>query len=318
MSVAEAIFAADSRAAAELVRCLTVNGWTQDHTTLLVLTMDDLLDGLGLDAAARLQWYRSQTEAGAPDIGAEYRRRRSVLRSMLADHAQFLATQPSGARDRLDPVRSSRRRDATRRSSPRAGRWRRARPTARDAVFQASCICTSIASAPVRPLKSSQILGLLARTRESLAKAPVSSSDSTSRALTATGAPRTQSLEAPFGAVAVAKTVAKPLFVGIAFVDIIELPEPFSVAKGVGRTVVSDTRPGQRAHHLDVIAERAPRAHARDRVPAWGHALREHHRGGLFHDGRFDPHGSHAASDARPAVLTDAGTGLHEPAHEAR
>jgi class I lanthipeptide synthase len=181
MSVAEAIFAADSRAAAELLRCLKVNGWTQDHTTLLVLTMDDLLDGLGLDAAARLRWYRTQTTAGAPDIGADYRRRKNVLRSMLADPAQFLATQPGGAQ--IASILSVRR-DAV---TPLGDRLREL--AGRGVLGRTlETLCSSFLHLHINRVGSRQaapehqILGLLARTRESLAKAPVSPSDSTIRA----------------------------------------------------------------------------------------------------------------------------------------
>jgi thiopeptide-type bacteriocin biosynthesis protein len=176
MSVAEAIFAADSRAAAELVGCLKANGWTEDHTTLLVLTLDDLLDGLGLDAAARLRWYRSQTTAGAPDIGADYRRRKGVLRSLLADPARFLATQPSGGR--IASILSARR-DAV---TPLGARLRELADTG---VVGRSLetLCSSFLHLHINRVGARQaapehqILGLLARTRESLAKAPVSPAD---------------------------------------------------------------------------------------------------------------------------------------------
>lgn len=171
MSVAEAIFAADSAAAAELVRCLKAKGWTQDSTTLLVLTLDDLLDSVGLDATARLRWYRMQTGTDAPDVGTDYRRRKNVLRALLADPARFLASQPSG--DHIASILSSRR-------SAVAPLGARLCELAAQGRLGRSIdeLCSSFLHLHLNRIGARQgppehhILGLLARTRDSLEKAP--------------------------------------------------------------------------------------------------------------------------------------------------
>jgi thiopeptide-type bacteriocin biosynthesis protein len=91
----ESVFAADSRAVASLLDLATRRVLTMDRTTLAVLTIDDLLAGLGLGAPERLVWYREQVSSRR-DAGQEFRRRQGVLRPLLGDPAQ-LATEPGGA-----------------------------------------------------------------------------------------------------------------------------------------------------------------------------------------------------------------------------
>jgi thiopeptide-type bacteriocin biosynthesis protein len=81
MAAAEAIFFADSSSAAALVHCTKRKLWPHDQTTLLVLSIDDLLSSLGFDQSERLRWYETQTKSTKTDISAEYRQRKTVLRS---------------------------------------------------------------------------------------------------------------------------------------------------------------------------------------------------------------------------------------------
>jgi thiopeptide-type bacteriocin biosynthesis protein len=95
MQFAEALFAADSRAVAELLQLFRGNALTLDRTTLGVLSVDSLLAALGLSEAARLEWYRGQGIARHLS-GPEYRQRKTALRALLGDPCRLLA-EPSGA-----------------------------------------------------------------------------------------------------------------------------------------------------------------------------------------------------------------------------
>jgi thiopeptide-type bacteriocin biosynthesis protein len=79
IALAEELFAADSRAVTDILRA----GMALDRITLAVLSVDTLLDGLGIDAADRLTWYRSRVSLSRDD-GPAYRRRREQLRQILA------------------------------------------------------------------------------------------------------------------------------------------------------------------------------------------------------------------------------------------
>jgi lantibiotic biosynthesis protein len=96
MTAAEAVFFADSRCCAELVRHLKAKHWPHDVVALLALTVDDLLAALGADEADRLRWYRTQTTEGGREIGADYRERKNLLRSLLGRADEFLAGIPHG------------------------------------------------------------------------------------------------------------------------------------------------------------------------------------------------------------------------------
>jgi thiopeptide-type bacteriocin biosynthesis protein len=94
LAVAEALFAADSRAVADLLD-LTQREPDFDCPRIAPLSVDTLLSGLGLDEAQRVDWYR----AAVPDRRAtakEYRNRQAELRSLLGDQ-DGLRTRPGGA-----------------------------------------------------------------------------------------------------------------------------------------------------------------------------------------------------------------------------
>jgi lantibiotic biosynthesis protein len=95
-AVAESLFAVDSRYAAELVRCAMAKQWTQDRTTLVALSIDDLLGAIGFSDEERLRWYRGQAASGRSDAGSEYRQRKTVLRSLLG-RPGGLANEAGGA-----------------------------------------------------------------------------------------------------------------------------------------------------------------------------------------------------------------------------
>lgn len=94
METAEAIFAVDSIAVVELLALRRRDLPTIDETTLAVLSVDALLDGLGLDIAQRLRWYGEHVHA-KHDAGGEYRERKVAFRRLLGD-PQALSSEPGG------------------------------------------------------------------------------------------------------------------------------------------------------------------------------------------------------------------------------
>ena len=67
----------------------------RDRVGLAVLSVDDLLDALGLDPRRRLGWYGGRV-ADRRASGAEHRRRKATLRPLLGD-PRWLAGRPGGA-----------------------------------------------------------------------------------------------------------------------------------------------------------------------------------------------------------------------------
>jgi thiopeptide-type bacteriocin biosynthesis protein len=175
MAAAEALFAVDSRYSAELLRCSRAKQWPHDRTTLLTISIDDLLDGLGMNEEARLQWYREQAKLSRAEAGADYRERKTVLRSLLGTPA-FLANEPGGAeiagvlqarREALAPVAASLRELGERGEL--------------DKSFDE--LCASFVHLHVNrlgghaSLPEQRILSLLLRTREGLRKSPAAKLD---------------------------------------------------------------------------------------------------------------------------------------------
>jgi thiopeptide-type bacteriocin biosynthesis protein len=99
MEIAESLFHADSRLAAELVSVLNSKAWAdpEERMPLFALTIDDLLQAMGLDEARRLEWYRGQVGDTRADFGSEYRVRKNSLRAALDGRERWLAEKPSGA-----------------------------------------------------------------------------------------------------------------------------------------------------------------------------------------------------------------------------
>jgi thiopeptide-type bacteriocin biosynthesis protein len=115
---AESGFAADSRAVVDLLRLHRRGVIDLDLTTLAVVSVDELLSGLGLSPSQRQAWSRDHTGANAPG-GDEYRAAKGLLRRLLGDPdrlrdepggdavAQVLATRHAalvGVRRRLDDL----------------------------------------------------------------------------------------------------------------------------------------------------------------------------------------------------------------------
>jgi lantibiotic biosynthesis protein len=172
-AVAESLFAADSRAVADLLRVGAGPAATLDRTSLAVLSIDDLLAGLGLDESRRLEWYREQVTA-RHESGDEHRRRGRELRQLLGRpedaagdvHRAAVAETLAARREALAPLaeRLAALEAAGRLDSPLA------------------LLCRSYVHLHFNrllgngPPSEGLLLGLLLRAREGLERAPVGSS----------------------------------------------------------------------------------------------------------------------------------------------
>jgi thiopeptide-type bacteriocin biosynthesis protein len=115
MATAEKLFSIDSRYAAELLRCSRAKQWLHDRTTLLAISIDDLLEGLGMNEEERRRWYGKQPKPGGAEAGSDYRERKAELRPLLGT-PEALANDAGGAeiaalfkarREALAPVAAS-------------------------------------------------------------------------------------------------------------------------------------------------------------------------------------------------------------------
>jgi thiopeptide-type bacteriocin biosynthesis protein len=173
-AVAEAIFGADSRAVVDMLRLSRSGLLELEMTTLAVLSVDDLLAGLGASEADRLAWYREHISSGS-GAGQEYRRLKATLRPLLGD-PEYLRIQPGG--DALARVLASRRYEL---AGP-CGELHSLAETGglsqtKMALFSSyvHLHCNRLLSGD-RALEE-QVLGLLKRTRYGLTREPASPSD---------------------------------------------------------------------------------------------------------------------------------------------
>jgi thiopeptide-type bacteriocin biosynthesis protein len=95
MRAAEAVYAADSPTAAEILHLSSDQASPHDLTTLLVVSMDHLARDIGMSTEERTLVYR-EAATPSPDGGQEYRRRKHELRALLGQPGA-LARTPQGA-----------------------------------------------------------------------------------------------------------------------------------------------------------------------------------------------------------------------------
>jgi len=169
-AVAESVFATDSRAVAALLELAIQRQLTLDRVALAVLSVDDLLAGLGLDKHKRLDWYR-QHVTSRRHAGAEYRHRQAALRPLLGDPAR-LAGEPGG--NALDHVFATRRAalaPLVKRLDDLAerGYLSQDRPTLYQSHVHLHCNRLMESGSSSEQL----VLGLLLRLREGLERAPI-------------------------------------------------------------------------------------------------------------------------------------------------
>ena len=172
MRLSEQLFLADSRAATAIVGALRSKAWTadDDRTTLWALTIDDLLASIGLDDAARLEWYRKQVRDNDPDSGDAYRKLKISLRAAVGHPSAWLAAKPHG--DAIASALAERRRALTKVSEQLHDLAQR-----RQLDQPLDALCTSYVHLHLNRVGAAAseraLVGLLMRTRESLVKAPV-------------------------------------------------------------------------------------------------------------------------------------------------
>jgi lantibiotic biosynthesis protein len=166
MAAAEELFAADSRCVAGLLGCLR-GGLGLDRVGLGVVTIDDLLDALGLDPRRRLEWCGGRV-ADRRASGPEHRRRKAVLRPLLADPRR-LGSVPGG-REVLRHL--AERRAALAPIAERLGDQPIGDRPLRDlAASFVHLHCNRLLGPD--PAAERLAMGLLLRTRESLDRAPL-------------------------------------------------------------------------------------------------------------------------------------------------
>jgi thiopeptide-type bacteriocin biosynthesis protein len=166
----EAIFGADSRAVLEILRLSSDGVLDMDLTALAVLSIDDLLAALGAGEDERTEWYRNRA---GPHLAAgdEYRRRKDSLRSLLGD--------PEAIRSQRGGDAVARALTARRRESEAAGRQLDEleaagllfQPKAQLFSSYVHLHCNRLLG--IDRMAEEQVLGLLARTRNGLSRAPL-------------------------------------------------------------------------------------------------------------------------------------------------
>ncbi|RBQ16666.1 hypothetical protein DP939_28670 [Spongiactinospora rosea] len=104
MPAAEGVFVADSPAVAGLLALSRSHGFPYDRATVAALSVDDLLDALGLDVEQRTRFYRDGVSP-SPDGGRDYRRRSRELRRLLRDPGSLGTTPHDRALTSLLAVR---------------------------------------------------------------------------------------------------------------------------------------------------------------------------------------------------------------------
>jgi lantibiotic biosynthesis protein len=166
MEVGEAVFGVDSRVVLELLRLDLSRAIAVPRALLCVLTLDCLLEGLGLDTEARGRWCADHVPS-RHDVTAEWREHKDELRSLLGSRG--------GGQESVAPLLESFTRDLR----PHGERLAALRAESAIEWPAADDLLASFAHMHCNRLlgldrdAERRALGLLQRTRESLARAPV-------------------------------------------------------------------------------------------------------------------------------------------------
>jgi thiopeptide-type bacteriocin biosynthesis protein len=169
---AEAIFGADSRAVIEMLRLSRKGLLETDMTSLAILSIDELLAGLGLSEAERLAWYRERVSSRST-AGDDYRRRKEPLRRLLGD-PEYIRGAPGGdALVRVLAVRSADLAEIGRRLDALTAAGELSQPKSVLLRSYVHLHCNRLLAGD--PSAEEQVLGLLARTRYGLQQAPYTS-----------------------------------------------------------------------------------------------------------------------------------------------
>jgi lantibiotic biosynthesis protein len=169
-AAAEALFAADSQALTELLYLSQQRLLKMDRTTLAILSIDNLLAGLGLTQADRLRWYRDQV-VSRHQTGQEYRQRKQTLRSLLGDPTRLLAEPGGEAVARVFGARREALAPVAKRLYELTERGELGQPKSQLYQSFVHLHCNRLLGSG--QTIEEQALGLLLRTREGLDKAPL-------------------------------------------------------------------------------------------------------------------------------------------------
>jgi len=177
ITIAESIFAADSRSAVKILRHLRAKAWPHDLTTLFALSIDHLLQTLAQSSSEVLRWYKTNASPGSQEVGAEYRKRKDTLRSVLAESTRLFASYEKG------PILASILQERHESLSDAAQRLHNLSDTSQlqqplGSLFSSFVHLHLNRLGGTNALPEQTLLSLLLRTRESLEKAPVSSQSS--------------------------------------------------------------------------------------------------------------------------------------------
>jgi lantibiotic biosynthesis protein len=166
MDVAEAVFGVDSSTVVELIRLDLSRATAVPRELVCVLTLDCLLEGLGLEAEARVGWCAAHVPS-RHDVTAEWRVHKDELRSLLSSRGR--------KHELLAPLVESFARELR----PHGERLAALRDEGAIEWPAADEVLASFAHMHCNRLlgldrdAERRALGLLQRTRESLARAPV-------------------------------------------------------------------------------------------------------------------------------------------------
>jgi thiopeptide-type bacteriocin biosynthesis protein len=169
-AAAEALFAADSRAVAELLYLDQQRSLGMDRTTLAVLSIDDLLASLGLTEANRLKWYRDRV-VSRHETGPEYRQRKKILRALLGNPQKVQTESGGEAIEQAFAARQAGLAPVARRLGELAERGELGQPRAMLYRSFVHMHCNRLLGS--EQATEEQVLGLLLRTREGLDRAPL-------------------------------------------------------------------------------------------------------------------------------------------------
>jgi thiopeptide-type bacteriocin biosynthesis protein len=169
VEIAEDLFAADSQAVSGLLRLVQDRSLRLERILLAVLTSDDLLAGLGVSEEDRAAWYRQAVPRH--EASAEYQQHKSLLRPLLACVGDHLEVPQC---DQAASVLASRRAELERareRFAALADEGSLTKPVLTVCGSFVHMHCNRLLGTD--PIAERTVLGLLRRTREGLAKAPL-------------------------------------------------------------------------------------------------------------------------------------------------
>jgi thiopeptide-type bacteriocin biosynthesis protein len=170
METAERVFGVDSRAACDLIGLDLSGRIGLARELLCVLTMDRLLEGLGLDASARLRWCAARPRL-RHEVASEWREHKDLLRSLLGSPDGPEAAAGDELARLLDHFVAELRPNGDRLNTLREGgevAW----PSADDtAASFAHMHCNRLLG--VDRAAERRALGLLHRALDSLSRAPI-------------------------------------------------------------------------------------------------------------------------------------------------